>query len=176
MPQNAQKLNNQARRRPVTSPMFVFPADHHLLVTTDRKVRNWHAEGVSDILHTSAGGITAAQEAGHGRALFAVANGCVVMLHDNRALKSRKWNLRRAKVYLWPRSTEVMNLTQNRTASVSFVSRAPRISCTTQHPYSTPLSAMMSWKTEFLAKHAFIHRRQSPLPRRKCPSISSLHH
>lgn len=81
------------------STVQVFPDALHLLVVTDRRIRKWDRRGISDSFRADDGAITAAREAGHGRLLLAVADGWLVILHDQTRDSSRQWTLRKPKVH-----------------------------------------------------------------------------
>lgn len=64
-----------------TPASFVFPPDHHLVITTERHVLSYEESGLHKIFQSSSRGILAAKEAGDGSGTLAIADSQVVVLH-----------------------------------------------------------------------------------------------
>jgi hypothetical protein len=60
---------------------FVFPADHHLVITTEQRVLSYDESGLHKIFWSGSSGILAAKEAGDGSGTLAIADSQVVVLH-----------------------------------------------------------------------------------------------
>lgn len=64
-----------------TPASFVFPTDHHLVITTERHVLSYDESGLHKIFQSGSHGILAAKEARDGSGTLAIADSQVVVLH-----------------------------------------------------------------------------------------------
>ncbi|QDS68927.1 hypothetical protein FKW77_008361 [Venturia effusa] len=65
-----------------TPAAFVFPLDHHLVITTERHVLSCDQSGLHKIFQSGSRGILAAKEARDGSGTLAIADSHVVVLHQ----------------------------------------------------------------------------------------------
>ncbi|KAL8932097.1 MAG: hypothetical protein Q9216_006962 [Gyalolechia sp. 2 TL-2023] len=63
---------------------FVFPENHHLIITTAQSIYTYDYHGITQIFSSLTNRIVAAKRASHGPKILAVADGQVVILHDVR--------------------------------------------------------------------------------------------
>ncbi|KAL1624134.1 hypothetical protein SLS54_004063 [Diplodia seriata] len=89
------RVAQHARPAPVEPHhAFVFPKDHHLVITTESNVWSWDRSGLTNAFGSASGGILAAKEAKDGSGLLAVADDQVVVLHDANRGMDRSYRLK----------------------------------------------------------------------------------
>lgn len=96
---SSQKSQRSFRRafNPLDDPRpepFVFPTNHHLIITTPQGVYTYGHHGVTEIFNSGSESIVAAKRASHGPKILAVADHQVVYLHDVRKGIQKSYVLR----------------------------------------------------------------------------------
>lgn len=77
---------------------FSFPADHHLLITTEKHICCWSEKGLEAIFKSGSAGILEAREAKDGSGNLAVADSQTVLLHELARGMDRSYRLKGTEV------------------------------------------------------------------------------
>jgi hypothetical protein len=81
---------------------FVFPADHHLVITTERHVLSYNKGGLHQIFRSDSNGILAAKEARDGSGTLAIADSQIVVLHRVEYGMEKSYRLKGTHVRFHP--------------------------------------------------------------------------
>ena len=73
---------------------FLFPLDHHLVLTTRNQILCWDAQGVDTTFRSSSGGILATKEFKDGGDKIAIADSQVILIHDYKGGYSKTHRLK----------------------------------------------------------------------------------
>ena len=94
-------MNRNSGPKPISSSpgQFQFPANYHLIVTTETQVLLMARKDIQSLLVSPTGGILVAREAKDRSGNIAIADEQTVLIHKSRTSPGRTYKLHAAKVY-----------------------------------------------------------------------------